>query len=208
MVGSTSLGLKLAASRRNENIRPVGTKKRLELRLRVARQLRFERAGLRLVCVRMLDFEIEIAARTERDRLRIEGLLGLVGKDEARISVDVLDRANEERSIVDGEVRPVVAVGEDVTAVVGMAPNPRMKRRGELRVADLLLVVVEVPIAVEPNLRLARATFRRGEPENSDARRVSFPHHSSHEALSTCVGATVRRCDRRGHSLRVRRRRR
>jgi len=74
-----------------------------------------------------------------------------------------MDRANGVRSVVDLEVRPVVAVGQDVAPIVGVAPDPSVKRLFERGMIDPRAVVPEFPVCIEANGAFARRAGRRGE---------------------------------------------
>ncbi len=75
--------------------------------------------------------------------------------------------ADEVGGVVDGEVRPVVPVGQDVPPVVGVPADPRVERRGEAGVLDPVPVVPEAPLAS------SRRVLSRDRPSGAGKRKNS-----------------------------------
>ena len=73
--------------------------------------------------------------------------------------------AHEVRRVVDREVRPVVAVGQDVAAVVGVPADPRVQRRREPGVLDAAPLVPEAALRIEADGALARPALGGREAE-------------------------------------------
>ena len=96
--------------------------------------------------------------------------------DEHRVTVDLLEAADEVGDVFDGEVRPVVAVGKDVAPVVGVAflrPLAHQDRQRRVEIFDCLLLCLEVPIFTE-----IREGGDRGTPIT-----VSAPNHLAGKAF-------------------------
>src|SRR5271155_1764684 len=111
------------------------------------------------------DCGVERAVLGDPGATRVPILFGSVAQTESSaITVDV-DGLDEERNVVDGEVRPIVAVREDVAPVVGMTANPRTQRRSKSSVLHLFSVVPESSPRIETDGAFARAPLGWGKPE-------------------------------------------
>src|ERR1019366_34244 len=106
-----------------------------------------------------LDLHVQGSVRPDPGGFGVEPLLGPVAEQKRDALRLDSEGADEVRRVLDREVGPVVAVREDVPAVVRMAADPGVKCCCQAQVIDGSTVVPESPRGIQPDGALPRASL-------------------------------------------------
>src|SRR5690606_2200685 len=146
------------ASDAQRDPRSVLVQQRLERELRLRGEARRIRAALHA--------KVERVLAAQPQRAPVERLFAAVRqRDDGRLITAQGHRLHEVGHVLHLEVRPVVAVVQDVAAVVGVPSNPARESPSHAGVLDARAVVPEAALRIEADRALTRAPEGRGTAE-------------------------------------------